>query len=197
MRRLLIPLLAALALPAAVNAEADPKVHKLCLPAADYEGCIKVQTNETRSYTSDKSVKSIQYDTRELPRNDKSNTIVLFNPGTVIARNFNSEWGRHISYRYVLKRGNKSLEIDVDADCFNYKVDWKGDETPWFDVRGSRRKSHKEAKSILDEFCPQINRLVKEAKARNSNSSDSTFLPFQYPKTPKRLSRLRFFYYLN
>ena len=43
MHKLLIPLLAAFALPTAANAEVDPKVHKLCLPAADDLGCIKGQ----------------------------------------------------------------------------------------------------------------------------------------------------------
>ena len=44
MKRLLLPLLAAFALPTAVNAELDPNIHKLCLPATDYAGCIKFQT---------------------------------------------------------------------------------------------------------------------------------------------------------
>jgi len=51
MKRLILPLLAALALPNAVNANVDPEVHKLCLPAADYAGCVKTMTgnsNENR-----------------------------------------------------------------------------------------------------------------------------------------------------
>tara|TARA_R100001443_G_scaffold36817_3_gene50634 strand:- start:2210 stop:2686 length:477 start_codon:yes stop_codon:yes gene_type:complete len=51
MKRLLLPLLAAIALPATVNAEVDPKVHKMCLPATDYIGCVKAQSgfiNQTR-----------------------------------------------------------------------------------------------------------------------------------------------------
>ena len=44
MKSLILPLLAALALPTAVNAEVDPNIHKLCLPATDYAGCIKFQT---------------------------------------------------------------------------------------------------------------------------------------------------------
>ena len=44
MKRFLLPLLAALALPTAVNANVDPEVHKLCLPAADYAGCVKTMT---------------------------------------------------------------------------------------------------------------------------------------------------------
>ena len=44
MKRLLLPLLAALALPTSVNAEVDPKVHKMCLAANDYLGCVKAQS---------------------------------------------------------------------------------------------------------------------------------------------------------
>ena len=44
MKRFLIPLLAALALPTAVNAEIDPAVLKACLPAADFEGCVNAFT---------------------------------------------------------------------------------------------------------------------------------------------------------
>ena len=52
MKRLLLPLLAALALPTAVSASIDPEVHKLCLPAADYQGCIKAQTTKTTDIPS-------------------------------------------------------------------------------------------------------------------------------------------------
>ena len=49
MRRLLIPPLAALALSNGVNANVDPEVHKFCLPAKDYAGCIKFQTKNKTS----------------------------------------------------------------------------------------------------------------------------------------------------
>ena len=44
MKRLLLPLLAALALPTAVNAEISDKVHKRCKDAKDYLGCVAAQT---------------------------------------------------------------------------------------------------------------------------------------------------------
>ena len=47
MKRLLLPLLAALAFPTAVNANVDPEVHKLCLPAADYLGCVKAMSTKS------------------------------------------------------------------------------------------------------------------------------------------------------
>ena len=40
MKHLLLPLLATPALPNAVNADMDSEVHKLCLPAKDYAGCL-------------------------------------------------------------------------------------------------------------------------------------------------------------
>ena len=47
MKRFLLPLLAALALPNDVIAGVAPEVHKLCLPAADYLGCIKAQSGNS------------------------------------------------------------------------------------------------------------------------------------------------------
>ena len=44
MRNILIKLLAAIALPTAVNANLDPEIHKLWVPAADYFGCVKAMT---------------------------------------------------------------------------------------------------------------------------------------------------------
>ena len=41
MKSLLIPLLFALSLPA--QAEVDPKIHKMCLKASDYSGCVNTQ----------------------------------------------------------------------------------------------------------------------------------------------------------
>lgn len=49
MKRYLISLLAAIALPTAIKAEVDPNIHKLCLPATDYVGCIKFQTKNKDS----------------------------------------------------------------------------------------------------------------------------------------------------
>ena len=48
MKRLLLSLLAALALPTAVNAEISDELHKKCLEARDYAGCVK--TNKKLSH---------------------------------------------------------------------------------------------------------------------------------------------------
>ena len=46
MRKLLIPLLAALALPTAVNANVNPEVHKICLSAKVFIGCVKFHSGQ-------------------------------------------------------------------------------------------------------------------------------------------------------
>ena len=40
MKRLLLPLLAAIALPTAVNANIDPRINEICMGGADFKGCI-------------------------------------------------------------------------------------------------------------------------------------------------------------
>ena len=46
MKRLLLPLLAAFALPTAVNANVNPEVHKLCKDVSDYVGCVEANKNK-------------------------------------------------------------------------------------------------------------------------------------------------------
>tara|TARA_Y100001968_G_C19012764_1_gene551420 strand:- start:113 stop:613 length:501 start_codon:yes stop_codon:yes gene_type:complete len=43
-KRLLLPLLAALALPTAANSSVESEVHKKCLKAMDYMGCVKAHS---------------------------------------------------------------------------------------------------------------------------------------------------------
>ncbi len=54
MKRLLLPLLAALSLPTAVNAGISDEFHKKCLEARDYAGC--VTTNKNLSHKKDKEI---------------------------------------------------------------------------------------------------------------------------------------------
>ena len=49
MKRLLIPLLATLAIPNAVNAESiDPEIVKNCIKAVDFKGCVLEKWTEER-----------------------------------------------------------------------------------------------------------------------------------------------------
>ena len=48
MKRLLLPLIAALVIPTTANARVDPDVHKMCLQAKDYLGCVQAQSGQQR-----------------------------------------------------------------------------------------------------------------------------------------------------
>ena len=52
MKCLLLPLLAVIALPTAVNANVDPKVAEFCLKAADFAGCVKTMTTKSSDIPS-------------------------------------------------------------------------------------------------------------------------------------------------
>ena len=47
MKRLLLPLLAALALPTAAQAEISDEIHKRCLDARDYSGCVRINQSSS------------------------------------------------------------------------------------------------------------------------------------------------------
>ena len=74
MKRILIPLLAALALPIAVNAEVDPKVHNLCKEVTDYMGCVKGNSKNNswnpfkKTAKKDKSKEEIDLEATKLGR---------------------------------------------------------------------------------------------------------------------------------
>ena len=57
MKRLLLPLLAALALPTAAQAEISDEIHKRCLDARDYSGCVR--TNQSSSLKLKKEITGI------------------------------------------------------------------------------------------------------------------------------------------
>ena len=57
MKRLLLTLLAAIALPNTANAEISDELHKKCLDARDYAGC--VETNKNLSLQKDKKISGI------------------------------------------------------------------------------------------------------------------------------------------
>ena len=61
-----------------------------------------------------------------------------------------------------------------EGDCKDYTVNWENDSAGWMNV--SDPESYigtqtidpaREAKSVLDELCPQMPRLVSEAKQRD------------------------------
>ena len=166
MKRLLLPLLAALALPTSVNAEVEvsENIHNRCKDAKDYVGCVQIMTGEKSIGSGD--------GTREIVRKDK--TLILFNPLAISAMEVREEYGRYLKYEY-LQIGNSTLLWEVIADCKDYTADWKGGIGGWRDLRTSKRDSSIEAKNILDEFCPQMSKIVEETTSGERKS-------FSYPK---------------
>ncbi len=55
MKRFLIPLLAALAIPTTVNANVDPKIAEICMKASDFKGCVESMSGQKNNNVSIKS----------------------------------------------------------------------------------------------------------------------------------------------
>jgi len=54
----------------------------------------------------------------------------------------------------------------VEVDCIDYTANWDGDSESWRKLRNIQpddKPSSREARKIMDEFCPQMPRLVEEA----------------------------------
>ena len=168
MRKLLIPLLSAIALPTAVNADIDSKEAEFCLEAADFAGCFKAMT-------INKPIEEGEV-TRKMIRNDGS--LTLFNPEALLAKKINGEYGRYITFRYFRQVKGRKYERTVEADCQDYTANWENDDRGWLNLRSkkwSRKEATQEVKNILDEFCPQMDQLVKTMKEGSNNY-------FEYPK---------------
>ena len=50
MKHLLLPLISAFVLPITVKAEVSEEIHKLCLEARDYSGCVMTNRGKTPSF---------------------------------------------------------------------------------------------------------------------------------------------------
>mgnify|MGYP001158664968 CR=1 FL=1 len=71
---------------------------------------------------------------------------------------------------FSIPGGMRSNVWAVTVDCQDYTADWKGDGQGWRKLRGAKRDtkiSTDMAIEIVDEFCPQMSRLVAEAKERD------------------------------
>ena len=110
-------------------------------------------------------------------------TIVRMRTESVVAMKSNQgEYGRYIKWIYGRSGEVLSNQIgtqkEIQGDCTEYTADWSNDFSGWIDVKAPERYRRdpnnyaplREAKSVLDEFCPQMPRLATEAKARESFS---------------------------
>lgn len=193
------------ATPGLVNArkEIPPEIHKLCLDAKDYAGCVQAQI-----------LGAPKDDGKRRWERDDGDTVV-FDPLSVKAIKINGKHGRYLEYRYVLRGvqagtdgfsspgvqmpsiattnivgstafttitpgatvgavsipgrpgGAFSSSWRVEVDCLDYTANWDGDSESWRKLRTVNEEdkaSSKEARKIMDEFCPQMEKLVKNAE---------------------------------
>mgnify|MGYP001423839791 FL=1 len=161
MKHSLLPLIAALVLPTSVNAELDPNIHKLCLPATDYAGCIEFQTKnkknkviQNQSSTNEVVKGKWEYKNYEDKASGKTafkasllseNKINLSFPyqgsqnGTLSVRN-HPRWGKNI---YLKIEQGQILSIDgysFDNKYFLVRFD-DGDVKKWNYVGSSDQSS--------------------------------------------------------
>ena len=164
MKRFLLPLLAALALPTACsNSDVSNEIHKRCKDVKDYVGCVQIMGGQKKENEYGEG-------TRKFIRKDGN--YVLFNPLAVRAMEEKSEYGRYLSYRYIKVNPESSVAWTVEADCEEYTADWDKDKKGWVNIKNPSKRldawyfeASKEAVDILDEFCPQMDSLVKETKS--------------------------------
>lgn len=176
MKRLLLPLIAALALPTVVNAEIDKETAKFCLKATDFAGCVETFSKDSLPPMQENAAEEgLRTWTRD------SGVIVRMRTSSVRATRPRGEYGRYISWIYFRTDDDATggWQLGVQADCEDYTAKWKsGGMRKWTSVKSLEKfreknrqpwkyYSAKEAKAVMDEFCPQMKRLVAEAKERD------------------------------
>ena len=184
MKRFLIPLLAALVLPNAVNAEIDSETAQFCLKASDFAGCVETMKRGLDS----KRIKDVDDGLRTWTRD--TGVIVKMRTNSVRAiKPKGKEYGRYIEYRYSRTGESNSPGSTwrVQVDCDENSANWDNDRAGWFKIDSldymlepgktyggfnSRPLSFKveparEAQAVFKEFCPQMELLVTEAKERD------------------------------
>lgn len=72
------------------SAALPDEIHKACLEARDYEGCIRVKTGAAPIPKADGK--------RRWQRDDGS--LIIFDPSQVVAVKINGAWGRYLKYPY-------------------------------------------------------------------------------------------------
>ncbi len=171
MRRLLVSIALLGAGSAVAQGQVDPKIAEFCMKATDFAGCVQTMTGGLPPKQQTDAVEGLRTWTRE------TGVVVRMRTASVVAmKSSNGEYGRHIKWVYGRTgKDNEGWQKEVQGDCKQYTADWNEDSKGWIDIKEPekyRRKSDeyepvREAKAVMDEFCPQIERLVIEAKARD------------------------------
>ena len=182
LKRFLLPLIAALALPTAcsnnevsdktVNAKIDKATAEFCMKASDFAGCVETLTRGLDK----KRLKDVDQELRTWTRDD--GRIIRMRVNSLSAKKERGSYGRYLEYVYSIETKNGGATWGVQADCKDYTANWDQDNYGWYQVSkpeeylkpGKEKSMYSpalEAKEVLDEFCPQMDKLVLEAKERD------------------------------
>jgi hypothetical protein len=155
-------------------AQVDPKIVETCMRAQDFAGCVQTLSGGLPPKQKSDADEGMRTWTRE------TGVIVRMRVASVVAmKSGQGEYGKHLKWVYGRTgTNNDGWQKEVQADCSEYTADWNEDGASWKDIRDPdkyRRKSDeyepvREAKAVMDEFCPQIERLVVEAKMRDKGN---------------------------
>ena len=187
MKRLLLPLIATLVLP--VQAEIDKKIAEFCLKATDFAGCVESMSKKEVPF---KQKQDAMQGMRTWTRT--TGVVVRMRTASVKAmRNKNGEFGTHIRWNYSRTTGEGSgSSWQVEGNCKEFTANWKGDMTGWTNVKDPEELMRKssawnnkaaqyepaiEAKAVLTEFCPQMDKLVAETKKYEELNPSSRKIP--------------------
>ncbi len=182
MKRLLLPLLAALALPTAVNANVDPRINQICMSATDYKGCVELYTKKftlpkCNTFRKTKCTGEIKY-TNATYVGEKSNEkehgfgTLYWNNGTRYVGQFvNGEmlgqgtyiWASGARYVGQFKNGKKHGQgTYFYKDGSSWSGEWRNDEKT---KNGSYTKSPEE-KAFENQLKLD---LIRQSQQRSNN----------------------------
>ena len=167
MRRLLTATAAvAVLIGGPVMAQADPKITETCMRAQDFAGCVQTLSGGLPPKQQKDAEEGLRTWTRE------DGTIIRMRKASVVALKNKDGYGRYLEYTYGLEGKTQNNQWIVQADCVDYTANWDQDTVGWFSVKepnsylrpgamSRKYNSTKEAKAVLDEFCPIIDTLPK------------------------------------
>ena len=173
MRRLLAATAAAaVLLGGPAMGQADPKITETCMRAQDFAGCVQTLSGGLPPKQQKDAEEGLRTWTRE------DGTIIRMRKASVVALKNKDGYGRYLEYTYGLEDKTHNNQWIVQADCIDYTANWDRDNMGWYNVKdpssylrpggnSSWYNAAKEAKSVLDEFCPVINTLPKLDKPIN------------------------------
>ena len=156
------------------------EISEFCLKANDFAGCVETMKRGLDSKRKTDVREGLRTWTRD------TGVIVRMRTDSVKAVSPKGEYGRYLEWTYSRTgEGNESgSSWSVQGDCQDFTVNWEADSMGWTSVKSPEEflkkrfpfpspqwgekmsplfSPAKEAQDVLSEFCPQMDRLIREA----------------------------------